>query len=529
VEAERMMYSPGDLIGNKYRVVRLIGDGGMGSVYEARHEVLGTDVALKFLHAELAERPGLASRFLQEARVAAQIKSPHVAHVSDVDTTAEGLPYLVMDLLGGESLQRLLDRELKLRPEQAIDFALQILSGLEAAHAIRVVHRDLKPDNVFVTPTPSGPLLKLIDFGIAKLREGAGGRGLTRAGVVMGTPEYMPPEQLYTASDVDERADIYALGVIMFEMLSGKRPADGPDAETIVGQVLGGRVLRLGALEPALPATLVAIVERALSGDRDLRFRTAGEMRTALLDARIELGMAARTGQQPARATGYVKGSTEDDEPIPDNSAIARGSTELGAPPMFGAPVPAWPTGGTPIAAARPKPRRSAGALLALLFGIALFAGGGVLLWSLQPKPRAIPPLASPASLPVPDSTGSSEFGPLATAAETPAPTPIPTAVTPTPAPGQPTPTPTPTSTTAPTPSPDGGLLPFPVPSTFPPLPSTFPALPPLPSVLPSGFPGTFPGIPGFGPAPTPTSEPTTAPPPKPTKPPPPKPRAGGG
>jgi serine/threonine-protein kinase len=529
-----MMYSAGDLIGNKYRVVRLIGDGGMGSVYAARHEVLGTDVALKFLHAELAERPGLASRFLQEARVAAQIKSPYVAHVSDVDTTKEGLPYLVMDLLGGESLQRLLDRRLKLPPEQAIDFAVQILSGLEAAHAIRVVHRDLKPDNVFVTPTPSGPLLKLIDFGIAKLREGAGGRGLTRAGVIMGTPEYMPPEQLYTANEVDERADIYALGVILFEMLSGKRPADGPDAETIVGQVLGGRVLRLGALEPNLPASLVGIVERALAGDRDLRFRTASEMRAALLDVRIELGIAARTGQQSARPTGYTKGSTADEEPIRDTSAFARGSTELGAPPIFGGAAPAWPTGSVAIPSGRPKPRRSAGALLAILFGVAVFAGGGVLLWSLQPKPRVIPPLASPGVVPAPDDgTDEVEFGPLATAAETPTATaaPIPTAITPTPSPGPAGPTPT--ATAAPTPAPDGGLLPFP--SSFPALPSTFPTLPPLPSVLPTGFP-PFPGIPGFGPAPTPaptatatpTSAPTTAPP-KPTKPPPPKPRANSG
>ena len=179
-----MMPGVGDVIGGKYRIVRLIGDGGMGTVYEAHHEFLETTVALKFLHTELAKRAGLGSRFLQEARVSARIRSPHVTHVTDVDQTADGSPYLVMELLHGEPLQQLMDRRGKLPVEQAVDFALQILSGLESAHAIGVVHRDLKPDNVFIVPATGGPLLKLIDFGIAKLRAStAFQKGLTRAGV----------------------------------------------------------------------------------------------------------------------------------------------------------------------------------------------------------------------------------------------------------------------------------------------------------------------------------------------------------
>ena len=221
-----MSLSPGDLIDGKYRIQRLIGDGGMGSVYEARHEFLGIPVALKFLHTDLAKRPGLAARFLQEARVSATIQSPHVCHVTDVDTASDGSPFLVMELLTGESLQSLLTRQGKLSVDYSIDFALQILAGLEAAHALGVVHRDLKPDNVFITPSASGPLLKLIDFGIAKLRESNEfKKELTRAGVIMGTPEYMAPEQLYAAHEVDHRADLYSLGVILFEMLSRARPA----------------------------------------------------------------------------------------------------------------------------------------------------------------------------------------------------------------------------------------------------------------------------------------------------------------
>src|SRR4051812_4565786 len=278
-----MKPAPGDVIGGKYRIVRLIGDGGMGTVYEARHEFLETTVALKFLHTELAQRAGLASRFLQEARVSARIRSPHVTHVTDVDQTADGSPYLVMELLHGEPLQQAMDRHGKLPPEQAVDFGLQILSGLESAHAIGVVHRDLKPDNVFIVPGPTGPLLKLIDFGIAKLRASTEfQKGLTRAGVIMGTPEYMAPEQLFAAENVDHRADLYSLGVILFEMLSGRRPADGDEVEAIVAAVVSGNVRHLADLEPGLAPGLVAVVERALRPDREARFGSALEMRAAL-------------------------------------------------------------------------------------------------------------------------------------------------------------------------------------------------------------------------------------------------------
>jgi serine/threonine protein kinase len=192
-----------DLVRGKYRIVRLIGDGGMGSVYEARHEGLGSPVALKFLHPDLARRPGLAQRFAREARVSAAIQSPHVTRVTDVDLTEDGTPYLVMELLNGRSLGALLDGPPEGRPsrDESVDFALQILLGLEAAHALGVVHRDLKPDNVFITTTPGGPVAKLIDFGIAKVKEsGEYKQGLTFAGILMGTPEYMAPEQLFSAN-----------------------------------------------------------------------------------------------------------------------------------------------------------------------------------------------------------------------------------------------------------------------------------------------------------------------------------------
>ncbi|HEX6766455.1 MAG TPA: serine/threonine-protein kinase [Polyangiaceae bacterium] len=490
------MAAPGDLIGGKYRLIRTIGDGGMGVVYEARHEALGSPVAVKFLKAELAQTPGLAARFLREARVAANIASPHVAHVSDVDTAADGSPYLVMELLSGEPLQRLLDKQSKLGVAQAIDFALQILSGLEAAHAVSVVHRDLKPDNVFVTPGPNGPFLKLLDFGIAKVLEPSEAqKGLTRSGVVMGTAEYMPPEQLYAASDVDPRADLYALGVMLFEMLSGKRPAEGGDAEVIVGKVLSGQVFALETLEPNLPAGLVGVVRRAIAPDREARFRSAKELRQAL-EPFAHPAQPERTSDVPKT---LPPATAADVERVYDSPS--RGSTEPAAAPIVGG---AWtpphaPTGKLP---ARRK-RRPVGLLLALL--LTAVAGAGVAAVLLLPHEDTERD-PTPPPIPAPEPS-EAVIAPLDQAPQQPVPQPPVGPNTPIPGPG-----PRPPADAGPATQSDAGtptiptVPPFKLPSTFPPLPpipSTFPA---LPSTFPP-LPSTFPGIPGLGP-PAPTNPP---------------------
>jgi serine/threonine protein kinase len=487
------MPNAGDLIGGKYRLIRTIGDGGMGVVYEARHETLGTAVALKFLKAELAQTPGLAARFLREARVAANIASPHVAHVSDVDTAADGAPYLVMELLSGEPLQRMLDRQSKLAPPQAVDFALQILSGLEAAHAVSVVHRDLKPDNVFVTPGPNGPFLKLLDFGIAKVLEPSGTqRGLTRSGVVMGTAEYMPPEQLYAASDVDARADLYALGVILFEMLSGKRPADGGDAEVIVGKVLSGQVFALETLEPNLPAGLVGVVRHAIAADRDARFASARDFRAAL---EPYAGQALeRTSSVPRTLADEPPRASQPQPP----AFSSRGSTEPAAAPIV--PSPGWGTPQGPPGRIVVHRRRRPIALILALSLTALAAAGAVVVL-LMPQTHREPEPTPPPNLPPEPS--DAVITPLDQAPQRP---PVP--ATPA-APATPPTTPRPVSDAG-VPVADAGspglptVPPFQLPSTFPPItiPSGFPTT--LPSVLPP-FPSSFPGIPGLTPPPPPT------------------------
>ncbi len=278
----------GQVINNKYRLNRLIGDGGMGTVYEARHEMLGTLVALKFLHPELTRRTGLVQRFLQEAKVSAQIQSPHVVRVMDVDQTPDGLAFIVLEYLEGRTLQTLYEDLYKagqrLSYADALEYSMQMIEGVEAAHKTGIVHRDLKPDNVMITTGPKGaPLLKLLDFGIAKLKvTGDLEKGLTRPGVIMGTPEYMAPEQAYSADAVDSRADIFSLGVMMFEMLAGRRPVGGDDPQQIAAAYLAGQIARLEDLAPGIAPELAAAVHKAMAPLAKNRFDSVSELRDAI-------------------------------------------------------------------------------------------------------------------------------------------------------------------------------------------------------------------------------------------------------
>ncbi len=277
----------GQVINNKYRLLRHIGDGGMGSVYEARHETLGTTVALKFLHLEFSRREGLVQRFLQEARASARIQSPHVVRVADVEKSAEGDVFIVMEYLEGKTLQALYEELYRagrrLSYQEALDYAAQMLDGVEAAHAAGIVHRDLKPDNVMITLDAKGAtLLKLLDFGIAKLKAIGGAPGLTRPGVMMGTPEYMAPEQASSADTVDVRADIFSLGVIIFEMLGGQRPVGGDDPHELAAAYRNGQISQLVDLVPAMAPELAAAVHRAMAAEPGARFATAAAMRAAI-------------------------------------------------------------------------------------------------------------------------------------------------------------------------------------------------------------------------------------------------------
>jgi serine/threonine-protein kinase len=361
----------GQTISGKYKLLRLLGDGGMGSVFESEHLRLGTHVAIKVLHAELARRAGIAERFVQEARVSAQIKSPHVVQVTDVDHTPEGIAYLVMELLQGETLNAVVRRDKKLSVAVACEYASQILQALEAAHALGVIHRDLKPDNVFVTFAGGKPVLKLIDFGIAKLKTEQTGatKNLTVAGMLMGTPEYMAPEQAYSADKVDVRADLYAVGVMLYEMLSGQPPVEAADPRVLIGKVERGEVTPLVQAAPGIEPTLAGFVHRSMAPRPELRFANATEMRLALDEitsgkrqgtAKLQASnVAPATGSQPPAAAAASLGLADTAQPAPQAPAAAKGTgTYMGAPiqeALSVTPTPqAHPRGATVGAAAVP-------------------------------------------------------------------------------------------------------------------------------------------------------------------------------
>jgi len=356
----------GQVINNKYRLLRHLGDGGMGSVYEARHETLGTTVALKFLHLEFSRREGLVQRFLQEARASARIQSPHVVRVADVEKTAEGDVFIVMEYLEGKTLQALYEELYRagrrLSYQDALDYAAQMLDGVEAAHAAGIVHRDLKPDNVMITLDAKGAtLVKLLDFGIAKLKAIGGAPGLTRPGVMMGTPEYMAPEQASSADSVDVRADVFSLGVITFEMLGGQRPVGGDDPHELAAAYRSGQISQLGDLVPGMAPELAAAVHRAMAAEPRDRFATVVEMREA-----IEPFAAAVRPPSPSRVraggTIGVSVSAHDGANV-RNPPPATPDLEVG-PRRPGGVAKTWPPDEGPLEAPMPVVPPSSGTLV---------------------------------------------------------------------------------------------------------------------------------------------------------------------
>ena len=261
----------GAVVATRYRLERLLGEGGMGAVWSATHLVTHKPVAIKFLKAA-AQGDSTTRRFLREARAASAVRHPNVVQVHDV-LEHEGQPLMVMDLLTGESLASRLAREEKLPLDEFARIMLPIVSAIGTAHAAGIVHRDIKPDNVFLHQRPDSEVEpKVLDFGIAKLSapEGAAAATahLTSTGAVMGTPYYMAPEQVFGEKDLDQRADIWAIGVVAYECLTGKRPFDGDNVGQLFKAVVQGKVTPLEDVAPHLPKELTDDIGRMLKKDR---------------------------------------------------------------------------------------------------------------------------------------------------------------------------------------------------------------------------------------------------------------------
>jgi tRNA A-37 threonylcarbamoyl transferase component Bud32 len=275
---------PGQVLESKYRISKMLGGGAMGIVYEAYHLLLQKSVAIKVLRPELAQVEDLRDRFEAEARAAAAIGHPNIITVTDMGQTPEGALYFVMDRLRGETLGERLEKQGKLEVAAAVRIMLEVLAGLEAAHELRLVHRDLKPDNIFLARPPGGrEIAKILDFGIAKALASVGRRSKgTHVGTTVGTPMYMAPEQALADPNIDARADLYSLGVILYQSLAGRPPFDGNNAVDVLAAVMMETPLPLGSLCREAPFELVQLVEMAMSRDRERRPSTAGEMITRL-------------------------------------------------------------------------------------------------------------------------------------------------------------------------------------------------------------------------------------------------------
>ncbi|MCA9588820.1 MAG: protein kinase [Myxococcales bacterium] len=454
---------PGDLLAGKYTVVRALGHGGMGVVYEAEHARLGQNVALKFLKPEHVEIAQDLARFEREARAAATLKSPHVVRIYDVDTTPEGVPYIVMELLAGHDLSQELRRRDDVPLAEVVDWMLQVCAAMGEAHARGIIHRDLKPSNVFLCE--GGEQVKVVDFGISKLLASGEFTGSSSA---LGTPQYMAPEQLRGSRDVDGRIDIWAIAIMTYRILARRFPFAGETPAAIAVSIVTEEPTPLAQHRPDLPPTFCDALMRALVKLPSGRYRTVFELAEAL--APFGSGKhAAPRASSPSLASLPSASVRDVDPPAASGRAVSEvtvGATELVVPGL--APKRRW---GVAVLAGAAVVAVGLGALTALRTprpppqGAAIVIGQGA---AVDPTPSsALPlaPLAPSADVPPASSTDAPLAPSVDPVASAPAARVSSTHAAPKPPPGRPTATgaapkptatgagPKPTATVAPKPS----------------------------------------------------------------------------
>jgi eukaryotic-like serine/threonine-protein kinase len=367
----------GTLIANRFQLRKKLGQGAMGSVWVAWHTTLGIEVAIKFVDTKVAELEGIGSRFEQEARTAAALKSPHIVNIIDYGVDG-GHPYIAMELLDGQPLSQRLKSERSLSLQQTAQVVAQACKGLAKAHAAGVVHRDLKPDNIFLCEDESGFLVKLVDFGIAKARFGGESSHQTRTGQLLGTPAFMSPEQAYGRKTVDFRSDLYSVGVVAFYCLTGRVPFEadalGELLITIVQQPAPAPSSFRSGLSPAIDAWMAKALDKA----PERRFQSAKEMADRFL---------ACAGDVPALATA------------PDLT----GDTSVKAGTLAG-------TANTSITSGAPRTLAVLAVVALALAGLVAALGAYLVLKQEKPAPisneAASAPVAPPAA-PAPSSAAS--------------------------------------------------------------------------------------------------------------------------
>jgi len=443
----------GERIAGKYEILEVLGEGGMGIVYVALHTELNEHVAIKMLHPKRAGDQEVVARFVREGRTSVKIRSEHVARVLDVGTHRNGIPYIVMEYLEGEDLGQRIDRKGALTVPQAVDFVLQTCEALAVAHAMGVVHRDLKPSNLFVSEGPDGlPFVKVLDFGISKAAD-AVEHGVTTTSDVLGSPGYMSPEQMRATRDVDARADIWSLGMILWEMLVGSPMFGGATFPEVCSNVLNGKFVPLAAeAKQPLPEGLATVVDRCLALEPADRYATVKELAEALTpfagpDAAARVARIARLSRSTSdarRASGSVRppalAPTLPATPSPAEVTTSR----EGLPRRDPTPAP-WNS--------MPHPGNKPVLTFALSLGAAVVLSIFAVAFWMRPS--------QPAPVPMTPQAASAQPPPPPRASGAPPPQDLPSASATATAPSKP----------VPTPAPHASVLPAPAASSAPPTP----------------------------------------------------------
>ncbi len=409
----------GTILDNKYRIVRELGTGGMGAVYEGENTRIRRRVAIKLLHASVSSQEEAVKRFEREAQAAAQIGSDHICEVLDMGVLHDGTRYMVMEYLEGETLGARIKRSGRIGPLMIVPVMAQVLDALYAAHNAGIIHRDLKPDNIFLLPMKNGipDFVKILDFGVSKFAQSSEEMNMTRAGAVVGTPYYMSPEQARGTSAIDARSDIYALGVLLYQAVTGQVPFQAQTFNELLFKIVLEPAPPPQQYAPDLDPEFTAIIQKAMAREPPQRFQTCAEFKEALM-----AWMASRVGVN-AMPLGQGRSPT-----VPPTGGMQRPAIPGAAPSQLTQSQPPWATasgtGGqapnplavTPLPQAQQtanawgnasqsgqqvaKPPRSglaAGVIAAAV--IALLGGGGAAIFFMtrsQPKPvNASTPSAS--------------------------------------------------------------------------------------------------------------------------------------
>jgi serine/threonine-protein kinase len=445
--------TPGQLVAERFRVERVLGEGGMGIVLEAHDLLLDRTVAIKIMRGEATRDERTRQRFFQEARAAASLQTDHVVRVLDIGTLPGGEPFIVMERLVGHDLETLLEHSGPLPIPQLVDYVLQALVAIGHAHSRGIIHRDLKPPNIFVTTGANGqPVVKVLDFGVAKATgDSKVGGTLTQTSQTIGSPRYMAPEQLLDSRNVDARTDIWSIGVVLFELATGKTPFEGERMTALAVAIVNDRHPRLTKLRPDAPPVLEAIIDRCLQKYAPKRFANV----TELADALLPLSSAAPSSRESHQElTKLASSAASRDRPqaelentlralqMPGHPTVSFAEAERATPP--GADLTPTDAGSARDAGPLLPPRTSPGRrALLVVMGVLALAGTVFAVWSgTRPLPSEdgnrepanslgsvateaqLPPPAlpagGPASMPAAGATSVTQQGPASAAAPAP-------------------------------------------------------------------------------------------------------------